>query len=114
MVHPLRESGALDEILADARINAVVVGPGAGISDTTQRQALQALASKRAVVLDADAISVFGSDPQSMFDAIQGPCVLTPHEGESTRLFSTRRNKLDRALHAAAQTGTGMGVKDTK
>src|SRR3546814_13566998 len=66
MVHPLRESGALDEILADARINAVVVGPGAGISDTTQRQALQALASKRAVVPDADAISVFGSDPQSM------------------------------------------------
>src|SRR3546814_18123756 len=54
MVHPLRESGALDEILADARINAVVVGPGAGISDTTQRQALQALASKRAVVLDAE------------------------------------------------------------
>src|SRR3546814_6168209 len=85
MVHPLRESGALDEILADARINAVVVGPGAGISDTTQRQALQALASKRAVVLDADAISVFGSDPQSMFDAIQGPCVLTPHEGEFNR-----------------------------
>src|SRR3546814_12202509 len=83
MVHPLRESGALDEILADARINAVVVGPGAGISDTTQRQALQALASKRAVVLDADAISVFGSDPQSMFDAIQGPCVLPPHEDRS-------------------------------
>src|SRR3546814_10876452 len=103
MVHPLRESGALDEILADARINAVVVGPGAGISDTTKRQALQALASKRAVVLDADAISVFGSDPQSMFDAIQGPCVLTPHEGEFNRLFSTSGNKLERARHRSEE-----------
>src|SRR3546814_7030654 len=111
MVHPLRESGALDEILADARINAVVVGPGAGISDTTQRQALQALASKRAVVLDADAISVFGSDPQSMFDAIQGPCVLTPHEGEFNRIFSTSGNKLERARHAAAQSGAVVVLK---
>src|SRR5690606_31587246 len=43
MVHPVRESGALDDILADGRINVVVVGPGAGVSDLTRKQALQAL-----------------------------------------------------------------------
>ncbi|MFW7341316.1 NAD(P)H-hydrate dehydratase [Pollutimonas sp. H1-120] len=111
MVHPMRESGALDDILADARINAVVVGPGAGVSDVTQRHALQALASKRAVVLDADAISVFGSDPQSMFDAIQGPCVLTPHDGEFNRIFSAGGDKLQRARHAAAQSGAVVVLK---
>jgi hydroxyethylthiazole kinase-like uncharacterized protein yjeF len=111
MVHPMRESGALDDILADARINAVVVGPGAGVSDTTQRHALQALATRRAVVLDADAISVFGSDPQSMFNAIQGPCVLTPHEGEFNRIFSAAGNKLQRARHAAGQSGAVVVLK---
>ncbi|UYO95280.1 NAD(P)H-hydrate dehydratase [Pollutimonas sp. M17] len=111
MVHPMRESGGLDDILADARINAVIVGPGAGISDTTRRHALQALAGKRAVVLDADAISVFGSDPQSLFDAIQGPCVLTPHEGEFNRIFSASGNKLERARHAAAHSGAVVVLK---
>jgi hydroxyethylthiazole kinase-like uncharacterized protein yjeF len=111
MVHPMRESGTLDDILADARINAVVVGPGAGVSDTTQRHALQALATKRAVVLDADAISVFGSDPQSMFNAIQGPCVLTPHEGEFNRIFSAAGDKLQRARHAARQSGAVVVLK---
>src|SRR5690606_11740613 len=82
MVQPMRESGGLEDILADARKNVVVVGPGAGVSDLTKSQALQALASKRPVVLDADAISVFGTDPQVLFDAVAGPCVLTPHEGE--------------------------------
>lgn len=87
MVHPVRESGSLGDILADARINVVVLGPGAGISELTRRQALQILQGERAVVLDADAISVFGNDPQVFFDAIQGPCVLTPHDGEFNRVF---------------------------
>src|SRR3546814_19840826 len=78
MVHPLRESGALDEILADARINAVVVGSGAGISDTTQRTALKALASQRSVVLVAVAINSFGSDPLSIVDALQDHTGFTP------------------------------------
>lgn len=111
MVHPMRDSGMLDEILSDARINSIVVGPGAGISDLTRKQAMQALASKRAVVLDADAFSVFGTDPQSLFDAILGPCVLTPHEGEFNRIFSTTGGKLDRALKAACESGAVMVLK---
>ncbi|MGB3289078.1 MAG: NAD(P)H-hydrate dehydratase [Burkholderiaceae bacterium] len=111
MVHPMLESGGLDDILADARINAVVVGPGAGISDTTKRHALQALAGKRSVVLDADAISVFGSDPPSLFDAIQGPCVLTPHEGEFNRIFSASGDKLERACLAARRSGAVVVLK---
>lgn len=101
MVLPMRDSGTLDDILADGRKNVIVVGPGAGVSDLTRLHALQALASHRAVVLDADAISVFGADPQVLFDAVAGPCVLTPHEGEFNRIFSTSGAKLQRARQAA-------------
>lgn len=111
MVHPVRESGSLGDILADARINVVVLGPGAGISDLTRRQALQVLQGERAVVLDADAISVFGNDPQIFFDAIQGPCVLTPHDGEFSRIFPGEGSRLERTLNAARLSGAVVVLK---
>ncbi len=111
MVHPMRESGSLDEILADGRINTIAVGPGAGVSDLTRMHALQALASGRRVVLDADAISVFGSDPQALFNAVSGPCVLTPHEGEFNRIFSVDGHKLDRARAASRACGAVVVLK---
>lgn len=111
MVHPVRESGSLSDILADARINVVVLGPGAGISELTRRQALQVLQGERATVLDADAISVFGNDPQVFFDAIQGPCVLTPHDGEFSRIFPGEGSRLERALNAARLSGAIVVLK---
>jgi NAD(P)H-hydrate epimerase len=45
------------------------------------------LRTHRAVLLDADAISVFADRLPELAGAIQGPCILTPHEGEFTRLF---------------------------
>lgn len=111
MVHPVRESGSLGDILADARINVVVLGPGAGMSDLTRRQALQVLDGERAVVLDADAISVFGNDPQALYRAIKGPCVLTPHDGEFNRIFPGKGSRLQRALEAARLSGAVVVLK---
>src|SRR5690606_12761819 len=70
LVQALPSNNALDEALADERRNVVVMGPGAGVSDTTRRQVLQVLAARRSVVLDADAITVFADDPQYLFKAI--------------------------------------------
>ncbi len=111
MVQPVDDLGMFKDVLADERKNAVVIGPGAGICAGTRDYALAALASRKAVVLDADAISVFGSDPQLLFDAIAGPCVLTPHEGEFGRLFSAQGGKLDRARAAARQSGAVLVLK---
>jgi hydroxyethylthiazole kinase-like uncharacterized protein yjeF len=101
MVRPLAQPRDLDNLLADARYNALLIGPGAGVSETTRAQTLAMLRTGRAAVLDADALSVFASDRAALFDAIRGPCVFTPHEGEFARLFDTAGDKLARARTAA-------------
>jgi hydroxyethylthiazole kinase-like uncharacterized protein yjeF len=102
IVRPIEHAEDFAELLADARRNAILVGPGAGASAATRHQALAALATTRAVVLDADALTVFAEKPPALFAAINGPCVLTPHDGEFSRLFAAGGDKLARARAAAA------------
>ncbi|NYT60862.1 NAD(P)H-hydrate dehydratase [Alcaligenaceae bacterium] len=111
MVSAFDSPSMLADILADHRKNAIVIGPGAGVSDSTKAHVLAALATRRACVLDADAISAFASCPQVLFDAIRGPCVLTPHEGEFGRLFLAQGSKLERARAAARQSGAVLVLK---
>jgi NAD(P)H-hydrate epimerase len=111
MVQPFDDTDGLAAILDDTRKNAIVVGPGAGVSERTRRHALQALATRRNVVLDADAITCFGADPHALFAAIAGPCVLTPHEGEFSRIFSVKGDKLERARAAARQSAAVVVLK---
>ena len=76
-------------------------GPGAGVTETTRTMALAALGAGKAVVIDADGLTVFENDPGSLFAAIDGPCVLTPHDGEFKRLFSIGGDKPTRTRRAA-------------
>ena len=101
----LDEAAGADAVLADARRNAVLVGPGNGVGDATAGNALAALRHRRATVLDADAITSFAAAPERLFAAIAGPCVLTPHGGEFARLFPdlTSGGKLAGARAAAAR-----------
>lgn len=111
MVQPLDDAGGLESLLADERRNAIVVGPGAGVSEATCQHVLAALKTRRSVVLDADAISSFRSDPKALFAAFAGPCVLTPHEGEFSRIFKLSGSKLERARAAAVQSGAVVVLK---
>jgi hydroxyethylthiazole kinase-like uncharacterized protein yjeF len=52
------------------------------------------LEAGRATVLDADALTAYSDDPQSLFDMLHGRCVLTPHGGEFARLFPDIAEKL--------------------
>jgi hydroxyethylthiazole kinase-like uncharacterized protein yjeF len=115
-----QESEDFEMLLLDPRHNAIAVGPGAGLagfeSIRTRKIVLAALVTGRATVLDADALSAFASDPQTLFDAIVGPCVMTPHEGEFARLFpflnqSHAEDKLSRARLAAKQSGAVVVLK---
>jgi NAD(P)H-hydrate epimerase len=111
MVQPIKDERAFGDLLSDARKNAIAIGPGAGVSNTTRAHVLTALATQRAVVLDADALTAFTDKPTTLFHAIHGPCVLTPHEGEFGRLFDRAGDKLARTRRAAQRSGAVVLLK---
>ena len=111
MVRPFNGLSGFTDLLADARRNVVAIGPGANIGEATRQYVLAALSARRTTVLDADALTSFANAPQALFDAISGPCVLTPHDGEFARLFSVDGDKLSRARRAAAKSGAVVLLK---
>jgi NAD(P)H-hydrate epimerase len=111
MVHGIDGPDDFKSLLADKRRNAVAIGPGAGVGPSTKACVLAALETRRPVVLDADALTAFAEAPTALFDAIQGCCILTPHEGEFARLFDVKGDKLARARQAAAQSGAIVLLK---
>ena len=116
MVRPVDDARELAELLADERKNAVLIGPGIGVGESTKAIVMAALASKAAVVLDADALTSFASDPDTLFAAIHGraaPVAITPHEGEFARLFGPigEGAKLEAARAAAARSGAIVLLK---
>jgi NAD(P)H-hydrate epimerase len=109
------DPAAFAGMLEDERKNAILVGPGNGVSDTTRANVLAALATRRACMLDADALTSFEGDPGTLFEAVRGPCVMTPHEGEFQRLFGGQldggADKLTRARTAAGLAGVAVLLK---
>ncbi len=99
------------ELIGDSRKNAVLAGPGLGVSETTREKVLSALASGKATVIDADGLSAFADDPDTLFESINGPCLMTPHDGEFKRLFSIRGDKIARTRRAAVTTGCVVLLK---
>ncbi len=111
MVAPIDEPGDFDHLLADPRYRAVLIGPGAGTGEATRTRVLSILATQRPVVLDADALTAFADDPEALFRAIVGPCIMTPHEGEFARLFDIHGDKLTRTRAAARRSGAIVVLK---
>ncbi|HEY6022911.1 MAG TPA: NAD(P)H-hydrate dehydratase [Pseudolabrys sp.] len=115
MVRPVDGPAELADFLTDKRRNAVVLGPGGGIGPAMREQVRTALASEAAVVLDADALTSFAEEPAALVSAIGKRAgrgvVLTPHEGEFSRLFnkineiSKSNSKLEKVRLAAGIAG---------
>ncbi len=111
MVHPLMDAGDFDRMMEDTRFTAFLIGPGTGVGEETRRRAVAILKTKRPVLLDADALTSFQTDPLALDAAIAGPCVLTPHEGEFRRLFDFKGDKLTRARMAAKRSRAILVLK---
>jgi ADP-dependent NAD(P)H-hydrate dehydratase / NAD(P)H-hydrate epimerase len=111
MVQPLSQRNDLARLLSDSRYTAFLIGPGAGVNDSTRATALEILATTRPVLLDADAITVFASKAAELAQAIRGPCVMTPHDGEFARIFGSHGGKLASARAAARQSGAIIVLK---
>ncbi|MCK4711432.1 MAG: NAD(P)H-hydrate dehydratase [Marinosulfonomonas sp.] len=87
MLAAVHDGDALKRVLEDERINALCLGPGLG-AERARELVPVALASKAHIVLDADALTAFADDPETLFELCSSHrCVLTPHAGEFSRLF---------------------------
>lgn len=112
MLRGVADGLALEEALADPRINALCLGPGLGLDARGRELVAVALkcrsearptgtdvgrASDRHtppnLVLDADALTILSQSPD-LFAALHSGCVLTPHAGEFARLFPDIAEKL--------------------
>lgn len=98
-----------------ASSSAMVIGPAAGINDATRANVEALLKSPARILLDADALTVFGDDPAALFSQLRPTDILTPHEGEFARLFgdllTTSDNKVQAARAAAAKAGCVILLK---
>lgn len=72
------------------------IGPGMD----THPESVSALkaflkARKEALVLDADALNIIATDPETFFPLVAANSVLTPHPGEFQRLFGNSKDSLE-------------------
>ncbi|MDQ7070979.1 MAG: NAD(P)H-hydrate dehydratase, partial [Rhodobacterales bacterium] len=96
MIKRIADADALSESLKDQRINALCLGPALGLNERSRALIEVALNSNAAVVLDADALSLYADDPETLFSlTAESRCVLTPHAGEFARLFPDISAKLN-------------------
>ncbi|EBA11395.1 YjeF family protein [Roseobacter sp. CCS2] len=93
MLRSVKGVDGLDDVLSDDRMNALCMGPGMGVSDESRGLIEAGLKSGRAMVLDADALTLIGRDAP-LFALLHDTCVLTPHAGEFARLFPDIAEKL--------------------
>ena len=109
----------LGTILSDRRKNAVCIGPAAGLGVETRDMVETVLMSGAATVLDADAISSFAGESERLFRLIamnpERPVVMTPHEGEFSRIFKELEDqsdsKCERAVKASRRSGAVVILK---
>ena len=101
------------QALADP-MDAVVIGPAAGLSESTVLNLAALARTGAALVVDADALTLFRDRAEQLFAWLDRDDVLTPHEGEFERLFPGLLAELgreDAAQEAARRAGAIIVLK---
>lgn len=93
---------ALQDVLDDERIGAVVIGPGLGRDRRAESMLKAALGSPHPLILDGDALTLLGTSAAAWLQRRTAPSWLTPHAAEFERMFEGEGSKIDRTLAAAA------------
>lgn len=95
--------------------DAVVIGPAAGVTPQTRARVSALARTGAALVLDADALTVFRDKPADLFKALDRDDVLTPHPGEFERVFpgllKAGPHRVEAARQAAARAGAIVLLK---
>ena len=101
--------------VACADVDAAVIGPAAGVGEATLLNVLALARTGAALIIDADAITVFRDDPEELFSVLDRDDVLTPHPGEFERLFpgllKSAAERISAARAAAERAGAVVLLK---
>jgi hydroxyethylthiazole kinase-like uncharacterized protein yjeF len=113
MLRPFESDLDLEAAAED--VDAAVIGPAAGVNETTLLNVLALARTGAALVIDADGVSVFRDDPEELFSVLDRDDVLTPHPGEFERLFpgllKSAPNRVSAGREAAARAGAVVLLK---
>jgi hydroxyethylthiazole kinase-like uncharacterized protein yjeF len=113
MLRPFETDAELEQVAA--QVDAAVIGPAAGVNEATLLNVLALARTGAALVLDADAITVFRDDPEELFSVLDRDDVLTPHPGEFERLFpgllAGSPERITAARRAAEKAGAVVLLK---
>ncbi len=113
MVKPIDSEPELSAAAGDA--DAAVIGPAAGVTPRTRLNLLTLARTDAALVVDADVLSAFKEQPETLFAALDGRDVLTPHPGEFERIFpgllKVSPERIAAARAAAVRAGAVVVLK---
>jgi hydroxyethylthiazole kinase-like uncharacterized protein yjeF len=85
MLSPFETDMELETLAAPA--DAAVLGPAAGVNESTVSNLFALARTGAALIIDADALTVFRDEPGELFSVLDRDDVLTPHPGEFERIF---------------------------
>ncbi len=113
MLQPFETEAELEA--AASSVDVAVIGPAAGVDEATVSNLFALARTGAALVVDADALTVFRHDVSELFSVLDRDDVLTPHQGEFERLFpALLRSSPDRTaatLEASKRTGSILLLK---
>lgn len=85
MLRPFETEAELEAAAKD--VDVAVIGPAAGVDEATVSNLFALSGTGAALVVDADALTVFRHDTSELFSVLDRDDVLTPHPGEFERIF---------------------------
>lgn len=113
MLKPAATLEAWRTLIAEPRLKALCLGPGAGVNREVRARVFAALEAAPAVVLDADALRCLAGQLTRfarLVRALPRPVVLTPHEGEFAALFPALDGTREARAMAAAQASGAIVI----
>ena len=100
---------------AASQVDAAVIGPAAGVNESTVSNLFALARTGAGLVIDADALTVFKDDPDELFQVLDRDDVLTPHPGEFERVFkgllASSPERITAARKAAERAGAVVLLK---
>lgn len=100
-----------DDVLANTKIDAVVIGPGLDVGRAGRRKLDAALGSGKPLVLDAGALRLLADSAIPIGRRLNGvDAILTPHGGEFADLFPDLPGSLVNRAVAAARTAGAIVI----